>query len=184
MKGNIISKLDKYKINSKGDLSIQFLAEMTTVMILVIFIVEFSALGFRHAMAVNTVNKVAKTISVQSGLENSIPLGYTEFNSYYVTLPQFKSKLDNIMINIVKVSKYDATLIHKKADGTVIKNVNLKTEGSDIKMDYGDFFDLELTYEIELKFIKSVIPTMGNARGKVLISGIAEYKDYRDYVDY
>ena len=171
--------LKKFNIKSKGDITVQSAMNMLVMLMLITFVIEFGILGYKHSLAINSLDKMAKSIAVQSGVSNVSPPSYfSEFRSTYMTLSEFQTKLDNIMTNQIKASNYDLILTRKKPNGSVISSTSLVSGSSGINMEYGDFFDLKLSYNIELPLIKNIIPGFPDASGEVLTTSICEYKDY------
>lgn len=166
-------------LNNKGDITVQAAVNILIMLLLITFVTEMGLLGYRHSVAINSVDKMAKAIAIQSSISNNSPPPYfKEFRSTYLTLNELRDKLDVIMTKQVGAKNYTLTLVRKKPSGAVISTTNLLDSKSGVTMEYGEFFDIQLDYEIELNLLANILPGLPNAKGSAIVTSMCEYKDY------
>lgn len=173
--------LNKLK-EKKGASMVEFTGAMFLFLILVIAGFEFFMMGHKYMTVSNFTNDLARTISIQGGIDTRTPSGFqgvgTRFNNY-------KTSAD-IMNSVVRLGDKigqdpgDITIELKYqpigSNSFVTKQLN---SNSSCEIEYGDRFEVVVNYIFRMELLNQVVNVKDSYTVERRKGGVSEFEhDY------
>lgn len=182
----MINKFIKSLKSKKGASMVEFTGVLFLFVILLSAGYEFFMMGNKYMAVSNYANDLARTISIQGGVENMPPKGFqgagTQNNEYKTSADIMKSveKLgakigqdpEDISVYIKYQPNNDSPFVTKKLNG-----------GSSIEIPYGDRFEVKVDYVFRLELLNQITKLTDSKTVERTKGGVSEFEHNYDALD-
>ena len=154
---NFIEKLK----TKEGASTIEFLNSMLIYIILFVSAIELFFLGYKYIAIGSLANNLVQVISIQGGIQESSPSGYETDSVKYVNTQDILNSAESIAKSMgQKKESLTIRVRYQKtqSDGTISHHdVTLKSN-SNIKIEYGNWFEVTVQCNLENILTGELVP--------------------------
>lgn len=171
-------KNKRIKNRKKGSSAIEFVVGLLIFVLLMGFFVDMFLITNKQYTVAKQANVITRQLSVQGGVQQAMPPGYSGTNETYVNSRELyyniRATLDGAGI---ETEEYSVTLTSYDENGSIKEKIPLSPSTSFL-VDYQDRFDIRIDYSYEWTITGQLVPGMGNERQSNQVrSSVSEY-DY------
>lgn len=179
----MINKFIKNLKSKKGASMVEFTGALFLFVILLTAGYEFFMMGNKYMAVSNYANDLARTISIQGGVENLPPKGFqgagTQF-SEYKTSTNLMESVEKLGAKIGQDPKDISVYIKYQPNDEspfVTKKLN---SGSSIEIPYGDRFEVKVNYVFRFELLNQITNLTGSKTIERTKGGISEFEHNYD----
>ena len=165
----------KFK-NKNGSSTVELVNVLFIFLVLLIASVELFSLGYKYISLSSFANNLAQTVSIQGGIQQSSPKGYETANVSYMKTSDIFNAVDSLA-DIIRQDRDSITIKVRyqktNSNGTVSYNTVTLKDNSNIKIDYGNWFEITVECKLENLLAGNLVPidsslvTISRTKGSV-----------------
>lgn len=145
----------------KGASTIEFLNSMLIFIILFISAIELFFLGYKYIAISSFANSLVQVISIQGGIQETSPTGYETASVKYVNTQDIFNTVESVAQSMGQdKSSLTIKIRYQKSqsDGSVVYNTVTLNNNSNIKIEYGNWFEITVECKLENILTGELVP--------------------------
>ena len=177
--------INKLKIK-EGSSMIEFVNVMLVFIILFVISIELFFIGYKYISVSSFANSLTQAVSIQGGIQPTSPKGYETANVTYLKTSDIMSNIDNLSKSLGQdPSSITVKMKYQKTDsnGAVSYNTVTIKNGTNIKLDYGNWFEITVECSLESMVLGDLVPldisNLNIARTK---GGVSQFEHSYDLI--
>lgn len=171
-------KFIKQLRNEKGFYSLEFLGGMLIFLMTLLFLMDLIVVSLQRYQVQSFLNEYARVVKIQSGVEDSMPIGFYGTNGTYATSSELLTLItDHLNSMNINTDNLEVWIEGVNESGDTVRHI-LGTEGG-VKLGYRTTFTLGVNFDISWRLIGYFVPGDMTTRQTIRVTGVTEFK--RDY---
>lgn len=177
----ITSIFEKIK-SRKGASTVDFSYNMLLFVILIVAGYEFFMMGYKYMTVSNFANDLARTISIQGGVDVTVPNGFQGGNGVFSSYKKTRDIMNDVndLANSINqdVSDIEIRVKYQPSGGNTFITRTLNS-GSSLEIDYGDRFEIIVSYMFRMEMLDKVVNVNDSFEIERRKGGVSEFEhDY------
>lgn len=177
--------LDKLKLK-KGASMIEFVNVMLVFLILFVVSLELFFIGYKYISIGSFANSLTQAVSIQGGIQPSSPKGYETANVTYLKTSDILKTIDDLSKSLGQDSSSITVKIRYQktaSNGAVSYNTTTLKSGTNVKIDYGNWFEITVECNLKSMVVGDLIPlNIGNLNITRTKGGVSQFEHGYDLV--
>lgn len=177
MKFATVRQIFRKKIKKEeGSSLIEYVIGLLLLIMFSAFCLEFIVIANKYHFVGSEMTELARTVSIQGGIENQTPKGYPGGNKAYQTSSEITTKLQQIT-EMVGIQNNEWTVTYKEIDndGKVIKEGTLQSN-TQFRAERSHKISLEFQARYRWSVLGMMVPGLSTDRTMTITRmGVSEY---------
>lgn len=178
----MLKKVTKQIKGKKGASTVEFVGNMFLFVTLIVTGFELFMMGYRYMTVSNFANELARTISIQGGVNSSVPSGFQGGNGVFSNYKKSSDIVNDInsLANSIGQEPSDITVrIRYQQDGSGAFIERTINSGTISEVEYGDRFEVIVNYVFRMMYLDKLVSLPDSITVERRKMGVSEFEhDY------